>query len=127
MYAVSRQPPTAGWQHWYLRLIGDYTTYTAPHPQAQKPRAGPGAREREAREAKVGWESDQQPPATLTLQGPGSPVAPEVRRGVRGQGPGQLQSLPRGTPAGEGSAVTPLEDELTGASRLEGTGLPGDR
>ena len=86
MYAVSRQPPTAGWQHWDLRLSGDSTTYTTPHPQAQKPRAGPGAREREAREAKVGWESDQQPPASLTLQGPGSPVAPEVRRGVRGSG-----------------------------------------
>ena len=35
------------------------TAYTAAPPQAQKPRPGLGARGREAREAKVGWESGQ--------------------------------------------------------------------
>ena len=106
---------------------GLYHLHRPPPPSPEARGGAGGSREREAREAKVGWESNQQPPASLTLQGPGSPVAPEVRRGVRGQGPGQLQSPPRGTSAGEGSAVTPLEDELSGASRLEGPGLPGDR
>lgn len=87
-WAAALRPETHSWNS---------TAYTAP-PQAQKPRAGLGAQGREAREAKVGWESDRQPPALLTWQGPGSPVAAEVRGGARVLG--SLSLFPEGPQPG---------------------------
>lgn len=66
----------------------------------------------------MGWESDRQAPALLTRQGPGSPVAAEVRGGARVLG--SLSLFPRGPQPGRA-----LQCNLSGRWAHQGLGAGG--